>query len=280
MSIRFLDHLVLPVAGLAVARARYEALGFTVAPEGVHPFGTANACVYLADGTFLEPLAVSDRRIAEAAAQAGNSFVLGDRRFRAARGEEGLSALVFKTPDAEADHEEFRRLGVAGGGMVEFSRPAIDRDGKADTATFRLAFAAHDAAPDLFFFACERRKAPAIDRTALERHPNTAARIVAVTAAAAEPEAFAGFLATVARGKATAGEDAVEVALANAALRVRRAPGAGGALLTAIAFGVADLAVAAALFRANGVVHEQAGGLLRVPSAPGQGVDFVFEEMP
>ena len=60
-----LDHVVLPVADLGVARARLTALGFTVAPDGLHPFGTANCCVYLADGTFLEPLAVGDPRKGE-----------------------------------------------------------------------------------------------------------------------------------------------------------------------------------------------------------------------
>ncbi len=56
---RTLDHVVLPVASLEVARARYEALGFTVAPNGLHPFGTENCCIYLEDETMLEPLAMN-----------------------------------------------------------------------------------------------------------------------------------------------------------------------------------------------------------------------------
>ncbi|TIX38964.1 MAG: VOC family protein, partial [Mesorhizobium sp.] len=55
-----LDHLVLPTASLDVARARLTLLGFTVAPTGIHPFGTENCCVFLTDGTYLEPLAVAD----------------------------------------------------------------------------------------------------------------------------------------------------------------------------------------------------------------------------
>ena len=57
---RALDHLVLPVPSLELARAHLDALGFTIAPQGTHPFGTINACVFFADGTFLEPLAVGD----------------------------------------------------------------------------------------------------------------------------------------------------------------------------------------------------------------------------
>ena len=53
-----IDHLVLPVRDLDLARARYEALGFRVAAEARHPFGTENACIFLQDGTYLEPLAL------------------------------------------------------------------------------------------------------------------------------------------------------------------------------------------------------------------------------
>ena len=56
---RGIDHLVLPVHDLAQAMARYVALGFTVTPRAVHPFGTANALIQL-QGCFLELLEVDD----------------------------------------------------------------------------------------------------------------------------------------------------------------------------------------------------------------------------
>lgn len=281
MSSRPLDHLVLPTADLAVARQRLVRLGFTVAPEGVHPFGTKNACVYLADGTFIEPLVVGDPAAVDEAVRQDNSFVLGDRKYRAACGEEGFAALVLGTDNADADHEEFARLGVQGGGMVEFSRPSLDMDGRADTASFRLAFAAHAAAPHLFFFTCERRRAPKIDRGALERHANGAARILAVTATADEPEAFAAFLAKFARGVEMPGSsDSCEVTLPNAALRILSSQTVGsGARLTEIVFGVAGLAATAALFNAAGIGYESRADGLCVPATAGQGADFVFEEM-
>jgi len=63
---RNVDHLVLPVSDLGTSRERMTALGFTVAPEAVHPFGTENACVFFADGTYLEPLAIAQREDCEA----------------------------------------------------------------------------------------------------------------------------------------------------------------------------------------------------------------------
>lgn len=280
MTARPLDHLVLPVAGLGGARPRLERLGFTVAPQGTHPFGTVNACVYLADGTFIEPLAVGDASAVEAAIAAGNSFVLGDARFRAARGEEGLSAIVFATGDAEADHAGFARLGIAGGPMVEFSRPSMDADGKADIASFLLAFAAPAGGADAFFFACERRKVPAIDRSALERHANGATRISGVIAEAADPSAFAAFLAAAGRGAAKDGDGFSEVALANATLRVVADRGAARPRLGGIVFGVRSLGAARALFKSGGIGYEEREGRLHVAPASGQGVAFVFEETP
>lgn len=280
MSARGLDHLVLPVAGLACARRRLAALGFTVAPEGVHPFGTVNACVYFGDGTFIEPLAVGDAAAVEAAVAAGNSFVIGDRRFRAARGEEGLSAFVLATNDAEADHARFSRLGISGGPMVAFSRPSLDKDGKADIASFLLAFAAPQGGADAFFFACERRKVPAIDRSALERHENGVTRIVAITADAADPSHFADFVAAMSGGTPAASGDGVKVALANAAVRVRKNADAREARLTGIVFGVGDAGATAALFNAGAIGYQRRDGRLHVPASAGQGVEFVFEETP
>ena len=279
MTARPLDHLVFPTASLAAARGRLSALGFTVAPDGVHPFGTRNACMFFADGTFIEPLAIGDADVVEAAVAEGNSFVLGDRSFRAARGDDGFSAIVLGTPDADSDHEEFAALGIARGSMVEFSRPAIDMEGKADTATFRLAFASEPGTPDLFFFTCERRRAPKIDRSALERHDNGAVRLRAIKARANDPEAFTAFLAKFARSSAVRASDgARSVSLANADIHVA-SQDESGVLLNQIVFGVSDLSVPRAVLERNKIEHETVSNGIRVPATAGQGADFVFEEM-
>ena len=92
---RAVDHLVLPVEGLERSRQRHSALGFSVAASARHPFGTENACVFFANGSYLEPLAVHRRETCEAEALKGNVFVARDQAFRFRRGEEGFSALVF-----------------------------------------------------------------------------------------------------------------------------------------------------------------------------------------
>ena len=272
---RTLDHLVLPTADLVTARTRLAALGFTVAPEGVHPFGTRNACVYFENGTFMEPLAIGDRAAVKTAADAGNSFILRDRLFREAYGEEGLSAVILSTRDAEADHAAFVDAGISAGAMVEFSRPSIDAEGRTDVASFRLAFAS-EGSPGAFVFTCERRKVPAIDRSTLERHANTVPRIARIDAVSDDPDTFARFLRMVADAGEAAGR---EVVLEDTVLRIAGDSSASGARFAGVTFGVRELSATAALFNANGIDYETRENTLRVPAAPGQGVDFIFEEI-
>ena len=185
-----IDHLVLPTAGLDTARARLAALGFTVAPVGVHPFGTVNCCVYFGGGTFLEPLAIGDKAAAEMAIVQDNVFVSRDAAYRQRNGKEGFSALVFGTADAAADHRRFQHNGISAGAMLEFSRPFVDAAGKSDVAKFKLAFAFDQAQQDVFFFTCQRLNAPEVDRSALERHPNGVSGIKEVALTAENPLLF------------------------------------------------------------------------------------------
>jgi hypothetical protein len=278
---RALDHLVMPTADLAIARGRLSSLGFTVAPQGNHPFGTINACIYFADGTFIEPLAIGDRAVVDKAIADGNNFVQSDRRFRAAGGDEGLSGLVFATMDAEADDREFREAGISGGPMVEFSRPSMDARGRSDIASFLLAFAGTPAAPDLHFFACERRKAPKIDRGELERHENGAKAIASVVMTSPRAKEMAEFLAKAARSKVNAEVGKLSVPLAGCNIQVREHREASSARFHALVFHLEDISAAETIFTERGIVYEaHSDGAIRVPAAPGQGVDFIFEELP
>lgn len=284
-----LDHLVLPVADLDVARARLNALGFTVAPNGIHPFGTANCCVYLKGGTFLEPLAIGDRAFADAAARDGNVFVARDRVFRDRHGEEGFSALVFGTTDAEADDRRFHNRSISAGRMLEFSRPFIDAEGKADTASFRLAFAAETASPDAFFFACERVNAPKVDRSTLENHANGVSDLRGVVAVAPAPPEHRDFLRQL-TGAEASGDDAsgfaidagngtfivVDAEAAKSRYGIT-APEGNGLQLAAAIFSVADLAAAEKLFKKNAISYERRDDRILVQPAAGQGATFVFE---
>ena len=187
---RPLDHLVLPTLDLAVSQTRHEQLGFIVAAKGVHPFGTENACVYFADGAFLEPLAIGQRETAEAASLDGNMFTARDAAFRFRKGQEGFSAIVLGSDNAETDHAQFQRSGVTGGRILDFGRDFTGPDGQSARMDFRLAFAADLRSPDSFFITCQRINVPKADRSKLTGHENGAVSIRTVLMSEPNPTDF------------------------------------------------------------------------------------------
>lgn len=289
---RPLDHLVLPVEDLDTARARHSALGFTVAADARHPFGTENACVFFADGTYLEPLGIAQREDCEEAARSGNVFVARDQAYRFRRSDNGFSALVVGSNDAGADHDRFVELGMSGGDMLTFSRPMKLPDGSEVTPSFKLSFAADLRAPDLFGFAVERINVPAADRSALTAHPNGVVGISEVILSEPNPTDFQYFIQELACNREVdANSFGMSVELEGATITVFNKAGLEthlgivdpsrerGLLGRAVVYQVQDLQALSALLLKNEVPVRQVAGRLIVDPAPGQGACYCFEEI-
>ncbi len=290
MNARPIDHLVLPVAELTVARSRLTELGFTVAPDAFHPFGTANACVFFSDGAYLEPLAVANRRHASAAAKRGNVFTARDLAFRNAHNRQGFSALVVGTRDAMADHARFKMRGISAGDVLEFSRGMTLPDGSETQASFRLAFAGDERAPNFLLFSCQRINPLPADRGELERHANTVIGLSEIILSASAPADFTPLVEQVLLTKAEPEATQLALAAANARIRILQdhelqaefaipsMPNTEGLRGRAIIFKTADLAVTEITLAANDVAFVRREGRVLVSAAPGQGVLFGFEE--
>jgi len=264
-GLRLIDHCVLPVSNLDTARARLNALGFTVAPEGRHPFGTRNACVYFGDDTFLEPLAIADTAEIATALRDGNIFIERDAIYRQTHGEEGFSALVFKSEDAEADHHAFEQGGISAGPMLTFSRAFVDAGGASGNASFKLAFAAEPNEAATFLFTCERLGQPKVDRSKLERHDNGALAIRTIVAEAGQPAAGQAFVNRVCLTRP-------------GAIEVTAGPEGSNLRFSGIVLGVSDLTRTEELFSDRAINYSRTGPRILVPPAPGQGVQLAFEE--
>jgi catechol 2,3-dioxygenase-like lactoylglutathione lyase family enzyme len=277
-NIRSVDHLVLPVSDIDVSRARFSALGFTVAANGIHPFGTVNACVFLPDKTYLEPLAIGDANVAKAAITGGNVFVACDQIFRQKR-DEGLSAIVLQSDDAQSDQEAFIAASVSGGDMLEFSRPVVLPDGQHAISRFHLAFAVDPAEDAFFLFSCQRLDPLPADRTALETHANGVTGIKRVLLQSGSSERSTTWLTSVLGVAGYKITNGLAFDAANLSIEVGASNDAGDSLTAyALVFSVADLEVTAAVLTANGVDHVKTQDGIVVPAAPGQGVAFLFEE--
>jgi hypothetical protein len=287
---RPLDHLVLPTASLETARARLAALGFVVAPVGVHPFGTENACVYFADGTFLEPLAIGQRETAEAATLHGNQFTARDAAYRFRRDQEGLSAIVMGSTDAKADHKQFIKAGISGGEILDFGREFETPDGKKARMDFRLCFAADLRSPDFFGFTCERINVPKADRSKLIAHENGVTSIRSVVLTETNPTDFQYlFQELVNEREVEAHSFGMDIRASNATISVLTPEGfealfhghagshARGLIARCIVFGCSDLSLLSKMLKARGIEYDEHLGRLLVKPALGQGAIFAFE---
>jgi len=189
-----IDHIVVLVADLGAAIAQYESVGFEVRRGGVHPgAGTENALIALADGSYLELLAVSDP--AQAArhplwVQSG-----GQRR---RPGEYGGFALSTDDVDREA-----QRIVAAG---VEMSSPQDGSRLRPDRTEirWRVSFPKEAGLPFLIEDVTPREARVAPPRRGLGLRASISEIRVASAAFAATAAAYRQFLGTPALGAAPA----------------------------------------------------------------------------
>lgn len=291
-SPRTLDHLVLPVASIETARSRYEQLGFTVAPDGRHPFGTENCCIFFKDGTFLEPLGIAHRETCEAQSLKGNTFVANDQSYRFRRGLEGFSHLVVKSDDAKGDDRLYKSEGISGGKMVRFSRAFATPDGEKGKVSFHLAFAADRRSPDSGFFSCEVVDPPQVDRSALQTHHNGVTALKEIILSEVNPTDFQYFLQTyLNQREMDADSFGMSFDASNGIVTVLSPDGMQafygieterqerGMQFQAFVLGVHDLAKTQLHMDQHGIDCTLKGERLIVPPAAGQGATIMFEEV-
>jgi len=288
---RALDHVVLPFASLDEARGLLSGLGFTVAPDAVHPFGTGNACVFFADETYLEPLAIADPAAYEAAKSAGNIFVARDAGFRSRHGLPSISAIAFRSADALGDRTALAQKRLAEAELVEFSRSFRTPDGEDASVSFRLAFACVESDSHVHFFFCQPLHAKAPDRSALTRHPNGVSGLVRIVLSDCPPDKSRELLATVSDARADKGRHGgLRCELANTTLDVLsdasmvedygvEQNGPHGLSVRGIVLSVADMAATRACLAAGGCSANMIGGRLVVPFGA-DGSFIAFEESP
>ncbi|WP_261845165.1 VOC family protein [Aliamphritea ceti] len=194
-----IDHFVLVAGNLPDARQHYQQIGFNVAPDGIHPFGTYNANMYFRKGPMIETLSIENHIKYVEAIEAGNTFVKNDALFRAEHGDEGFSHIAMTSTDAELDHRSFQEHGISGGNIVSFSRQFEQPDGQMETVAVKLAFATHPKAQCGFYFTCQDIAVPEIDRSTLLKHENGALGVNHAISCSNEPLLYVDLLKELSR---------------------------------------------------------------------------------
>ncbi len=288
---RTLDHIVLPFETLVAARNVFDTMGFTVAPDAVHPFGTGNACVFFTDGIYLEPLAKIDASVYADAVDAGQLFVARDSDFRSRHSLPAISAMAFKSGDALADRAELAEAGIGEESLVEFRRTFETATGERREMGFRLAFATPDRVLDATAFFCQPLHESAPDRSSLIRHANGATGLLRVVFSGNDTSAIADRQAQVGRSSISPSDDLSGVAtvvlgnceveiVSNAALveRYRGTPADAAGAICGLVLGVENLGATRHLLHATHIAMWSVDDRIIVPL--GSSTCFIaFEEV-
>ncbi len=281
-SPRPIDHIVLPVENMKIALERYTRLGFTVAPEGRHSFGTENCCVYFANGSFIEPLAIGHRETVEENELAGNMFLRRDLGYRFRNDIPGFSALALTGSDAMQELQFFRESGYRTGEMVLVERPGVKA---------HLAFALDERSPDCTFFTCQSLQDKVQFEASLTTHENGALRVSRVVAVEENPSDFQ-YYAQVATGQreVVSNSFGIELGMQNGELAVLTPvglemqygfkPGFGKRGLRLIAFDieVADMEKTRDFLDSYQISYTKIGSRMVVQPAAGLGAALGFIE--
>ncbi len=177
-----LDHIVIAVSNLTVSAERWQALGFTVSPRGLHSdyLGTANHTIMFEDD-YVELLGVL----------AATEFNQPTRAFLADGA--GLERLAMRTDDAEAGLAALKRDGFEGStGPFEFRRPVDLDGGRTGEAGFRIFQWPLEPAPGgARLFACQHLTRETVWLPSLIEHRNGARALKRIEIVAADPRAEA-----------------------------------------------------------------------------------------
>lgn len=286
--IRPIDHIVLSVADLEVARMRFTALGFNVNPNARHDFGTQNCIIPFENGTFIEPLAIADSKLVEHHHQKRNPFLIRDRAFRFSHGgekfDDGFSMFALAGTDVKKDRKAFRKAGFRTGKIATVKRPGLE---------LQTSFIIDERAPHCTLFACERKKgAPKFDAETTQ-HSNGALRVSKVILNAELPHQFEQYLKTATGvDQASYYNSSMSIALPNGKISVLT-PSAlksdygfdmpachlnNGLQLATWEVEVSALDQVAMLLAESGIDARQIGQRIVVSNAPGQGAPLTFIE--
>ncbi len=191
-KIRDIDHLVLAVRDLDIARDLYKRLGFTLTPAARQPDGTVSSLVQLS-GSHLELLAV-DQAASVADARAGHfSNAAFHRDFLAVR--EGLSMLALGSDDAAADRESFLAAKLPVYEPVVVERILDERDNVATRVSFSLTYTSDARVHgNAAFLTCQNLEPENSGQAASAKHANGAEHIDAAVFVTRDPADFHEFL--------------------------------------------------------------------------------------
>jgi len=163
-----IDHVVIVVRDLELARDTFARMGFTVTPRGVHTVGSQNHCVMF--GRDYVELLASPEENPHPSRQYYTEF---------ARQGEGLAAIALQSRNAKGAYTELLWAGFGPADPLDLARPVALPGGTRD-AKFRITQIPPGATPGGRVFVCEHLTRDLVWRPEHQRHANGATELAAV----------------------------------------------------------------------------------------------------
>jgi hypothetical protein len=176
-SITGIDHGLVGVRDLDVARDNWARLGFTLTPFGRHKgWGTANYCIMF-DDDYLELIGLVDP------SQPSQSLAAALEK------KEGLFGVALASDDARAAHASMTEAGLNPEEISDLSRDVeMPGSSEAVNARFRLVKLPQASTPDMNMFVCQHLDPAVVWRPEWQLHANGARGITAITVVVDNPE--------------------------------------------------------------------------------------------
>jgi len=282
-----LDHIVHAVRALDAAAEFYRRAGFTVGARNRHSWGTHNRIVQLKN-CYIELLEVAEPEKIVPHGAGSFSFGAFNRDFLASH--QGFSMLILNSSNAADDARSFEAAGIGGFKVFEFAREGAKPDGTPVKVAFSLAFASDPASPNVRFAVCQHHFPENFWDPAFQTHANGVSAVPGAAMVADNPtdhhiflKAFTGVQdlhssSIGVRARTENGDiEIMEPVSFRDRFGVSPAVDGEGMTLNALRFEVADIALAEALHRQNGIASQRHVGRLVVPPDVACGATLIFE---
>jgi hypothetical protein len=173
-----MDHPLIAVHDMALARSRLTSIGFNMTSVGKHPWGTSTSLAIFND-CLLEVVSISDVALIDE--KPAGDFKFGRHVHEHLLEREGVALSALHSTDTIQDAITAQNAGWSLSGHLEFGRDVVLPNGTSDRTKTTLALLPSTAFPRLSFFLCQQHRRDLVEVSEWMNHENGAYGINGIT---------------------------------------------------------------------------------------------------
>ena len=165
-----IDHPLIAVNNIDLARSHFEKMGFRMTAIGKHPWGTSTSLAMF-EGSLIEIMGIYDDTLIDV--NPAGDFYFGRHIHQHLMQREGVALSALHSTDMIADVEHAKIAKQTVSGTLEFGRDVKLPNGNQDRTNTTLALLPDAEYPRLSFFLCQQHRPELIYVSEWMNHPNT-----------------------------------------------------------------------------------------------------------